>query len=134
LIEKIDSSRDRVKKFGYLFAAIGCVLAALLWYKENPGWPWAVAAGGLFLLLGIAGYPLLRPLYVGWMMFALVLGWINTRVLLGLFFALILVPAGFIMRMVGHDPLSRRLDRDSASYWIKRPKEERGKERYERLF
>ena len=134
MTERIDASRKNVRKFGYLFGVVGVLLGVLLFFKENSGWYWAPAGGAVFFLLGIAGYPLLRPVYVGWMAFAFLLAWINTRVLLGLFFALVIVPVGLLMRIFGNDPLARTIDRSAGSYWKPKEKETRGKERYTRLF
>jgi hypothetical protein len=134
LIENIDASRTNVRKFGYLFAGVGVVITAFLLLKGSEAWIWPAAGGGVFLILGLIAYPLLRPVYIGWMAIAFVLGWINTRLLLGLFFVVVLTPAGVLMRLFGNDPLSRSIDRGGRSYWIPKEDEVRGKERYTRLF
>jgi hypothetical protein len=50
-----------------------------------------------------------------WRRFAHVLGWINARILLTVFFALVLTPAGVLMRLLGRDPLDRR---PTGSSWV----------------
>jgi hypothetical protein len=109
-----------LRKFGLTTGAIVAVLFGLLlpWLLDAEGlplWPWVVAAA---LWLPALAYPrALNPIYKGWMRFGMVLGYINTRIILGLFFYVILMPAGFIMRLTGHDPMRRRHD-DGPSYRV----------------
>jgi hypothetical protein len=81
---------------------------------------WFTAGSIFFLVTGLVGYPVLRPVYIGWMKFAFVLGWMNTRLLLGLFFYLILTPVGLVMRAFGKDIIDKKFDRQARSYWKKR--------------
>ena len=134
MIEKIDPSRKNVRKFGILFAVLGAAFAGYLVFRGNPHWFFALAAGLVFLLAGLLAYPVLKPVYIGWMAFASVLAWINTRILLGLFFYLILTPIGLLMRVAKKDRLGERFDRTEKSYWIRREHEEFDRTRYERLF
>jgi hypothetical protein len=134
LIEKIDASRAKVRSFGLLFAGLASCAAAWSGWKGGAAWEWLLPVALIFLVLAITGYPLLRPVYLGWMTFAFILGWVNTRLLLGLFFYLVLTPVGTIRRLFGKDPLARKFDREAVSYWEKRLPEKRGVERYERLF
>jgi hypothetical protein len=91
--------------------------------------------GALFFLLsGLFTYPLLRPIYIGWMKFAFVLGWVNTRVILSVFFYLVITPVGLVMRLFGRDPMNRKFDRSAASYWVRRPEAPADLKRYENLF
>ncbi len=92
------------------------------------------AMGGVLGLGGYGAYPLIRPVYLGWMKFAFVLGWINTRILLGLFFYLVVTPIGLGMRLFGKDLLDEKIERSQASYWQKRVKTEFDPARSERLF
>ena len=39
---------------------------------------------------------------------------------LAMVFYLVLTPIGLLMRLVGYDPMSRRFDKDAASYWVPR--------------
>jgi hypothetical protein len=134
LIEKIKVTRDSVRKFGILFSIIGVLLAGYLIYRGNAHWHWALVGSFFFLVTAFVGYPVLRPLYIGWMAFAFVLGWINTRLLLGVFFYLILTPIGLVLRLGGKDLLDQKIDRSARSYWKKREKQAFDPARYERLF
>ena len=134
LTDRIDPSRKNVRKFGILFGVLGLLFAGFLMYRSNPHWYFAGAAGGLFFLGAFAGYPVLRPLYFGWMAFAAALAWVNTRILLGLFYYLILTPVGVVIRLSGKDLLGERIDRSAPTYWRKRDREAFDRNRYERLF
>jgi len=61
-----------------------------------------------------------RRLYVGWMLAAAPVGWTISHMVLGAVFYLVLFPIGWIMRLVGRDPMQRRFDREARSYWIER--------------
>jgi ABC-type uncharacterized transport system permease subunit len=67
----------------------------------------------------------LRIIYLGWMYAALPIGWVVSHLLLALIYYLMVTPIGLFMRLVGSNPLQRRLDPDADSYWLERkPKEE----------
>ncbi len=134
MTDRLDTSRTKVRNFGLMFAGVGVVLTALFVWRGNPAWSWPLAGGFLFLLLGLFGYPILRPVYIAWMKFAFVLAWINTRIILGLFFFLVLTPIGLAMRFAGKDLLDKRMDRSAKSYWVKRQRVKLDQSRYERLF
>jgi hypothetical protein len=77
-----------------------------------------VAAIGVVLILGalIAPAALRVPNRIWWR-FATILGWINSRILLTLFFLLVLTPAGWVMRLLGRNPLhSARSDTNWTGY------------------
>ncbi|MGA9121288.1 MAG: SxtJ family membrane protein [Bacteroidota bacterium] len=130
----IDSSDAKIRNFGILFCVVMVGLAGLSLYRGHAGWPWLTAASVLFLLAGFFAKPLLRPVYIGWMMFAFALGWVNTRLILGVFFYGILFPVGLVLRIIGKDPLSRKIDRRQQTYWIKSEQTAIERQRYERPF
>jgi hypothetical protein len=134
LIEHVDASRKNVRNFGFLFGGIFLAASLLMIYRGNGAWIWAALATVLFGAGGVAGYPLLKPVYTAWMMFAFVLGWINTRVLLGVFFYLVVTPLGLFLRLTGKDLLDEKLDRGAATYWLKRERKPFDRRRLERLF
>ncbi len=134
MIERVDASRTNVRKFGFLFGGISLALAAYMIVRGNGAWVWAVAAAAAFAAGGAAGYPLLKPAYTVWMLFAFALGWINTRVILGVFFYLVMTPLGIILRLTGKDLLDESIDKNAATYWIKRERSAFDRKRLERLF
>jgi hypothetical protein len=134
LTDGIQGTRREVRRFGYLFAVVLSIIALYTLYRGSLQWPWFLGAAMVFLVAGLAAYPLLRPVYLGWMKFAFVLGWINTRILLGLMFFLVFTPIGVVLRLTGKDLLDQKIDRSAKSYWIKRERKEFDPERYKRLF
>lgn len=134
MTDTIKGSRKEVRKFGVTFFILGACAGAYFAWRQKDFWPWFAGGGLAFLLAGLFGYPLLRPVYIGWMKIAHALAWVNTRLLLSVFFYLIVTPTGLLMRLVGKDLLDEKIDRSAQSYWKQRDRQPVPKERYERLF
>jgi len=105
---------------GGMLALVFGLLLPWIWDAESwPRWPWIVAA--ILATISLAIPSLLQPVYHWWMKLAHVLGWINTRILLSIVFFLIFLPVGAMLRLLGKDPMSRKLDKVKASYRVKSP-------------
>jgi hypothetical protein len=63
---------------------------------------------------------LLKPLNLIWFRLGLLLHRVVNPVVMFTMFALVFVPAGFIMR-IWRDPLRSRRTTENSSYWIERP-------------
>jgi hypothetical protein len=61
----------------------------------------------------------LQPVYLGWMKFGHVMNWINTRLILGILFYGVFLPFGMVMRLLGKDPMHRKLDDTVSTYRVK---------------
>ncbi len=115
---------------GGLAAGIFGLALPLLRRHPLPVWPWIV--GGVLIIAALAWPSALRPLYRPWVRLGLVLGWINSRIILTILFFLVIVPMGLIMRALGRDPVSRKLDPDASTYRV--PSRARSRESMERPF
>jgi hypothetical protein len=121
------TSERELRTFGLLLGALLVVIFGLLpFFREQRLrlWPFILAAG-LWIVALIAPRALAWP-HRFWSLLGEGLGWLNTRVILGTFFFLILVPAGLLMRLLGHDPLSRSFDSSLKTYAV--PCERRSRE------
>ncbi len=132
--DRIDASHREVRKFGLLFSLIFALIGGYVYYVSGEISSWLAGGSLLFLALGLFFYPLLKPVYVWWMKFAMVLAWINTRIILGIAFYLIVTPMGLVMRLFGKDLLDQRIDRSAQTYWKEREDVPFDRTRYERLF
>ena len=113
-------SEKELRRFGVTVAIPLTLLAAVGAWRAHTVLP--AMLGGLAIILGglaLVAPGLLGPVHKVWMGGAHAVGWFNTRVLLGLVYFLIMTPTGVVMRLVGRDPLDRRL-RDRPSYWVER--------------
>jgi hypothetical protein len=134
LTEQPIAEAREIRKFGFLFAALGVLAAAYMVWKEIPGLWIPLTLAAVFALTGLGQPRMLRPFYVAWMRLASILGWINTRLLLTVFFVLVLTPIGLVLRLMGKDLLTKRIDRSRRSYWVKRPHAVKEHQSYEHLF
>lgn len=116
-------SRSEQRKFGIVMAVaipvLGFVRTGLHWYRgEEVTLPvHFLAAGAVFLVLGLAAPKLLQPLLYVWIKFALALNWIMTRVMLSAIFFLMITPGRLLIRLFGQDPLKRDWQADTVSFW-----------------
>jgi len=108
------------RRFGLLMGGILAAIAVSpVVFRGRPPRIWAVILAGALITLGLAAPRLLKPIYQWWMWMGHALGWLNARLLLGATYFLIFTPIGVAMRLLGRDPLDRRL-RDRTSYWVTR--------------
>ncbi len=113
-------SRAELRRFGFTLGVPFGLLAAVSAWRGHTVAP--ATLGGLtatLAILALIGPGLLHPVYRGWMAMAQGLGWFNTRLLISVVYFLMMTPIGLVMRLIGRDPLARRL-RDRESYWIPR--------------
>jgi len=123
LISLIFNSSDRrLQLLGVLLPVLLGSTGAAVAYGLPLNRVLAVVGGiGVLGALAIWVAPALgRRLYVGWMLAATPAGWTISHLVLGAVFFLVLFPIGWIMRLVGRDPMERTFDREARSYWIER--------------
>lgn len=89
--------------------------------------------GGLATLVIWLSPGFARAVYVGWMFAAEPIGWTISHAILGIVFYLVITPIGLVVRLLGNDPMCRKLDPSAATYWIPRKPVEDVK-RYYRQF
>ncbi len=109
-----------LRKFGFLFAGMLILLfeVVLPWLKSHPvpWWPLVIAVP--VAVLALIAPAALRPLHTAWLKFGAVMGFINTRIIMTVLFFVVLTPIGWLLRLCGKDPLSRRFDKSVQSYRI----------------
>ena len=119
MFEEIKNIKTSIKDFRSFGITIGIILlivsAVLLYYNKESYQSLAIIAS-TFIGLGIILPVLLKPSYLVWMTFAVILGWVMTRVILSIVFYLIMTPIGLITRLLGEDFLALNR-KDSNSYW-----------------
>lgn len=119
-----DIDRKGLRSFGLTTGAIVAVLFGLFfpWLLEFsiPTWPWIVLA--VLGSWGLIAPDSLRPVYRGWMRFGLLLSKITTPIIMGIVFFLLIMPFGFVLKLLGKDPMRRRTDDGAQTYRIESTK------------
>jgi hypothetical protein len=62
----------------------------------------------------------LRPLFVTLTVLTLPIGWVVSHVVLAVVFYGVITPFALVFRLIGRDPLGRRIDPDAETYWVPR--------------
>lgn len=123
-IRSLDTGRRALRNFGLVVGGVFAAIGLVIWWVAGTWTAWAAAViggGSVLIVLGFAAPTAMRSVYYVWMGIAVVLGFMMTRVLLTLVFVIMVVPIGFIMRILGKDLLNRRRDPEADTYWIRRP-------------
>ena len=131
-------SEKQLRQFGWI-ALVGFPLAGVVLTQTPIGAPsWVLwillglaGAMGLCALLGLT--PVIRPVYVVMMLVSWPIGVVLSTVLLALIYYLLFTPVSLLFKLIGRDPLNRRLDRGATSYWHVREKQ-RAPASYVRLY
>ena len=113
-------SNKELRNFGLMMAGFISLLFGLFfpWLFERPipNWPWIVAA--IFVTPALVYPKILKSVYHGWMKFGGVLGWVNTRIILAIVFYFVFAPYSIALKLLGKDPMSRKLNKNSKTYRV----------------
>ena len=123
-----------LRKFAVtLFIALGIFGGFIFWKKGEYAFiPWGI--GFILLIYGLLAPNKIRLVYKGWMALSLLLGFITSHIILAIMYYIVFTPIGFSLRIMGKDPLHKKIVLSEKSYWIKRDKKEYIKEQYEKMF
>lgn len=116
------ANKVEIRKFGITIGIFFLLVAAFLFWKEKSYAEYLLYFGAVIFILGITFTIVLKPLYILWMSFAMIMGYFMTRVILTLLFGLVFTPIGLTIRLIRSDPLKEKYDREAKSYWIIREK------------
>ena len=136
MIEEIKNIKTRIKdlrSFGITMGIILLIISGFLFYKENESTQIFLYIACSFIGLGLLLPIILKPVYIVWMTFAVILGWVMTRVILSIVFYLILTPIGLITRLFGEDFLDLNKS-NTESYWNNRNSDFELNQDYEKQF
>ena len=114
-------TRGDLRRFGLGLAALLALLGGYLWYVEAVGIAQLVHAASLVLLgAGLALPVALKPIYFPYMWLARMVAFVNIHLLLALVFYTLFTLIGLGMRLLGRDPLDRKIAPNEESYWQRR--------------
>ena len=126
--------RSGLRQFGITTGVIVAVLFGVFfpWLLEAGFvlWPWVLC--GLLALMGLVAPMSLRPVYKIWMRFGLMMSRFTTPLIMGLVFFLVITPVALVMKIMGRDPMKRKLAHDQTTYRVTSSRSAR--ERLERPF
>jgi hypothetical protein len=102
------------------FPAIAIFFAVIGWLTNHTWKPFFLWLGIIGLGVGIVLWllPMIaRPFYIVWYALACCIGLVVGNVLFSAFYYLVLTPMGLVMRLAGRDPLRRKFERGTPTYW-----------------
>lgn len=76
-----------------------------------------VAIGTAFCLTYYAVRPLRLVMYRGWLRLFQPVGWLISHALFAMIYFVVFTSIGLILRLAGHDPMQRRRNASSSTYW-----------------
>ena len=133
-IKNIKTGKKDLRSFGVTFGIIFLIIAGFLYYKEKDSFQLFIYLAGSFSCLGIILPIMLKPFYMVWMIFAVILGWFMTRVIISLLYYIIITPIGLLLRIIGKDLLDLKEKKNKKSYWNIRNSEDEQNQNYEKQF
>ena len=133
-LKNIRTDNKAIRDFGILIGFILLIIAGILFYKERESYELIILLGIAFIGLGLGMPIILKPFYLVWMNFAVVLGWLMTRLILGLLFYVIVSPIGLISRLFGKEFLELKNISLNSSYWNYRTLKHLKMEDYEKQY
>jgi hypothetical protein len=118
-----DPSIRELRQFAGIWLPLFCLLVGWIIQRQAGTWTPAFYLWGVCAAVSVAGLwlpQLIKPLFVGLMYTVFPLGFVLSYVILAVIYYLLITPVGLIMRLVGYDPLNRKLDPAADTYWIER--------------
>ena len=133
-IKLIKTENKDLRSFGITFGIIFLIIAGFLLYRENESFQLFIIISSTFIIFGFFLPIILKPIYISWMSFAIILGWFMTRFILSLLFYLIVTPIGLITRVLGKDFLELKKEVSNGSYWNQRESSLEKNQNYDKQF
>ncbi|MBN2590089.1 MAG: hypothetical protein JXA96_09515 [Sedimentisphaerales bacterium] len=116
-------SRKKLRDFGIIALVASIILSLLLYFFKHLAiqWIFIIISAGLFIFLSsLISSKFTRLIYLGLTFLTYPIGFVVNSLVMGIFYFLIITPVGIIFKLSGKDPLHRKFDYSTKSYWLKR--------------
>jgi len=133
-IKSISTGKSDIQKFGYTIATILLIVAGFLFFKGKESYQYLIIISSVFFCFGLIIPVILKPFYIIWMYFSVVLGWFMTRFILGLLFYFVVSPIGLFSRLFGKRFLELKNSSLNSSYWNYRNNQRTSHQDFEKQF
>ena len=116
-------TRQTLRTFAIGLVVLACVYAGWLGWHERLSYAaaWVCGIVGGLGLVGVCIPPLLRWVYVAWMVVVFPIGWCVFQAMLAILYFAVIWPLGLLLKALGRDPLQLRSDPHATTYWNERP-------------
>jgi len=133
-IKNIKTGKKDLRNFGITLGIIFLIISGFLLYKEKESFQLFIYVASLFIGLGLIFPIVLKPIYLVWMIFSVILGWFMTRLILSLLFYFVITPIGISLRLLDKDFLDLKKKETRGSYWNMRDSKIEKSQNYEKQF
>lgn len=124
-----------LKQFGSALAAILLVFGVINFLKGRIGfYPWFFGLSVVTILLVLVAPKCIKPIFIVFSKIGHAIGWVNSRIILALIYSIFVTPIAIVMKVIGRDPLNRKIDKKETSHWIKHATVKATKENLEKQF
>jgi len=122
MVSKEKSAENaQFRSFGLMVGGIFAIIGAWPLLVRGEGMrTWALCLAGVMLASALLFPSILSPVYRAWMWLGAILGWFNTRVILAIGYFLVFTPIGWLMSLMGKDPLRLKFDPTERTYRVLR--------------
>ena len=133
-VKQIKTGKKELKSFAITFGILFLIVAGLLIIYQKDYFQWFAFISTLFFIFGFIYPVILKPIYLIWMTFAVILGSIMTRVILTLLFYSIITPISVLGRIFGKKFLEYGREDSTNSYWNLRDSSHEKNQNYEKQY
>jgi len=116
----ISNKQSSETSFGVVFSIVFLIFSLYPLINSEGLRIWALVVSTIFFLIAFLAPKILVLPNKLWFKFGLLLGSIVAPIVMTLVYFVTVVPTGLIMRLLGKDLLTQKLDKNAKSYWIER--------------
>ena len=107
-----------IRGFGIVFFIVFTIIAFYPLLNNHGIRFWSLIIGFIFLFLGLANSPLLKPLNLVWFKFGLFLGKLIAPIIMGIVYFIVVFPTFILLKLFKRNYLNIKYERNKSSYWI----------------
>ena len=122
-----------MRRFGFNLGLGLNILGCILFYRHRRYFIWFSGIGSIALILAVSCPLTLALLKKVLDKLIFIIGWLTSAISLCLAFYIIFTPIAVILRIFCKDLLDQKINKNAATYWIKRKNMPFSKESYERM-
>ena len=112
--------KKELRNFALIWCGIFLIISIAPLLQGKSIREWAIPFAIFFLIIAFTKPAILQPFYTIWTKIGDIIGSIVSKIMLTVLFYAVFTPVAVILRLIGKDPLNKKLDKNADSYWHER--------------